>query len=475
MLYKAVIILVIAFALAAGSLPLAAQTEAAKAQPEAAKAQTEAAKAQPEGVPALLVKANQAYAAKDYLNFRITLESLHRLRPNNSQYMYQLVIAHALLNEKSQAYDLMLRMQRQGLAYDFTATDDTLNIRGTEVFDYVNNLMKGASAPVGESETVFTLPEKIKLPEAISWDESRQKFLVGTLSEGQIFAVGKDGSVAELLKADAVNGLWGIFDILVDPPRNRLWVSSASLPGVARYEPADRGRSGLFEFNLETLELIRRYPVPVDGNPHILGNMTLGPGGDVFVADRALPLVYSKPASEDKLKPILALRDMISQRGLAMTPDGRLLYVADREMGIMVVDLEGRQARLLGVPESLNLAGIDGLYLKDNALFIIQNSIQPQRVMRLQLDASGTKVENVGPLAVAQPEFDFPSFGTLVGEDLYYFASSQGIGKTGSEKPVSVLRTPLNVGTDLVQPDMQQFLKQQEELHKQRATDNKDN
>ncbi len=45
MLYKAVIILVIAFALAAGSLPLAAQTEAAKAQPEAAKAQTEAAKA----------------------------------------------------------------------------------------------------------------------------------------------------------------------------------------------------------------------------------------------------------------------------------------------------------------------------------------------------------------------------------------------------------------------------------------------
>ena len=461
MLYKSVIILVIAFALATGPVPLVAQTEAAKDRPE--------------NVPALLVKANQAYAAKDYLGFRMALEALHKLRPNNSQYMYQLVIAHALLNEKSQAYDLMLRMQKQGLAYDFTASDDTMNIRGTEVFDYVNDLMIGAAAPLGESEPVITLPAKIKLPETISWDESRQKFLVGTISEGQIFAVGKDGSVEELLKADDQNGLWAIFDILVDPSCNRLWVSSASLPGFARYDPVDRGRSGLFEFNLESLELVRRYPVPVDGNAHILGSMTLGPDGDLFVADRALPLIYSKPAGEDKLKPILALRDLISQRGLAMQPDGHILYVADREMGIMVVDLKGRQAQLLGVPESLNMAGIDGLYLKDNALFMIQNGIRPQRVMRLQLDASGTKIENVRPLAVAQPEFDFPSFGTLVAEDLYYFASSQGIGKTGSEKPVTVLRTPLNAGGDLVQPDMQQFLEQQAELNKQNNTDHKDN
>jgi hypothetical protein len=143
-------------------------------------------------------------------------------------------------------------------------------------------------------------------------------------------------------------------------------------------------------------------------------------------------------------------------------------------MGIMVVDLKGQQAQLLGVPGSLNMAGIDGLYLQDNALFMIQNGIRPQRVMRLQLDASGTKIENVRPLAVAQPEFDFPSFGTLVAEDLYYFASSQGIGKTGSEKPVTVLRTPLNAGGDLVEPDMQQFLEQQAELNKQNNTDHKD-
>ncbi len=184
-------------------------------------------------------------------------------------------------------------------------------------------------------------------------------------------------------------------------------------------------------------------------------------------------LFTAKLAGEEKLKPVLAFREMISQRGIAMQPDGRIMYVADREMGIMVVDLEAEQARLLEIPETLNIGGIDGLYLKDNRLFIIQNGISPQRVMRLQLDSSGTKVESVRPLAVAQPEFDLPSFGTIEGEDLYFFANSQWMGKTGSQKPVTVLRTPLDSSGDLVQPDMQLFLKQQAEKTKQDQLDSR--
>jgi hypothetical protein len=455
MFYKSVFVFVVAVILATTSLPALAQTGAAPGLPH--------------NVPKLLVKANQAYAAGDYTTFRSALEILHEMRPYNGQYMYQLVIAHALLNEKRQAYDLMLRMQRQGLAYDFTATDDTENIRGTEVFNYVNDLMKKAAQPEGEAEAVFTLPDNIRLPEAFSWDESRQKFLIGTMAGGEVLAVGKDGQVEELLRADADNGLWAVIDILADTQRNRLWVTSAALPGAARFDLIDKGRSALFEFRLDTLEPVQRYPVPVDGNAHILGNMVLAPNGDLFVADRVLPLVYSKPANEDKLKPVLVLKDMVSQRGIAMQPDGNLLYVADREMGIAVVDFAARQAGSLAAPENLNLAGIDGLYLKDNVLYLIQNGIRPQRVMRLQLDAGGKRIESVRPLAVAQPAFDFPSFGALVGNDIYYFASSQGTGKAGAEKPVTVLRTSLDSGQDLVQPDMQLFLEQQAEQRKKQS------
>jgi sugar lactone lactonase YvrE len=424
-------------------------------------AQTEPEDVLPDNVPSLLVKANEAFAAKDHLLFRRAMEQLHQMRPNNSQYMYKLVIAHALLDEKSQAYDLMLRMQQQGLAYDFSSSDSTMNIRNTEVFDYVNDLMKIAKEPVGESEPVFTLPESVLMPETIAWDDSRQKFLIGTVAEGSIFAVGKDGQLNELLKANDENGLWAVFDILVDQARNRLWVSSAATPKFTGFGPADQGRSALFEFDLETLQLIRHYPVPVDGRPHVLGSMALGPNGDIFIVDRALPIVFSKPADEQKLKAVMASRDMISMRGIAMQPDGRIMYIADREMGILVVDMVAGRAAKLTVPATLNVGGIDGLYLRDNRLIMIQNGISPQRVMRLQLDPSGTQVTAVRPLAVAQAQFDYPSFGVIQGEDLYYFANSQWSANDGQAKAVTVLRTPLDSNADLVAPDMQRFLEQQ--------------
>ncbi len=454
MFYKSVIALVMAFAIAVSSLPLQAQTATTQAKPE--------------NVPALLTRVNEAFTAKDYLTFRKTLESLHKLRPNNSDYMYQLVIAHALLNEKGQAYELMLGMQQQGLAYDFLESEHTQSLQGTEVFNYVNDMLKIAGKPVGEAEPVFVLPDAVVMPETIAWDESRQKFLIGTVAEGQILAVGKDGQVSELLKASPENGMWAIFDILVDEPRNRLWVTSASTPGYLRFDPVEKDRSALFEFDLKTLSFIRRHPVPVDGRPHILGSMTIGPNGAIYIADRVLPLIYSKPAGEDGLKAILVLKEMVSQRGIAMQPDGRIMYVADREMGIIVVDLEGKQARLLEVPDTFNAGGIDGIYLDNNRLFVIQNGISPQRVMRLQLDPSGTKVASVAPIAVALPEFDLPSFGTIDGEDLYYFANSQWIGKQGSQKPVAVVRSSLNSSVDLVQPEMEQFLKQKTEMTKRR-------
>jgi hypothetical protein len=288
MLQKSVMTFVLVFALALLSLPVAAQTGTEKALPD--------------NVPGLLVKINKAYAAKDYPTFRRALERLHEMRPYNSDYMYQLVIAYALLDEKTKAYDLMLRMQKQGLSYDFNESDNAQSLRGTEIFDYVNELMIIAGKPMGEAVPVFVLPESVVMPETISWDESRQKFLIGTIAEGSIIAVGKDGKVKELLKANDENGLWAIFDILVDQQRNRLWVSSASMPGFSRYDPIDKGRSALFEFNLKTLEFIRRYPVPVDGSSHMLGSMALSPNGDIYIADRILPFIYKKPADGQNSK-----------------------------------------------------------------------------------------------------------------------------------------------------------------------------
>ncbi len=445
-------ILLLATALVASNFSLAQQTAAGATMPD--------------NVPALLVKAKSAYTAKDYLTYRKTLERIRQMRPNNSEYMYQLVLAHALLNEKTPAYNLMLSMQQQGLSYDFNLTDDSKNIRNTEVYDYVNDLMIKAGDPVGEAESVFNLPDTVVKPESIAWDEDRKQFLIGTVKEGSVIAVDQDGQMTELLKATEENGMWAVYGLLVDQARNRLWISSASTTAFSGFDPVNKGRSGLFEFDLKTLELIHQYPVPVDGRSHIPGSMVLSPNGDIYVVDRALPVIYRKAAGENRLKVFLATRDMVSMRGITMQPDGRMMYVADREMGIMVIDIEGQKAGGLMHPETLNIGGIDGLYLWENHLIVIQNGIKPQRVMRLALDSGGTNVTAVAPLAIAQPEFDYPNYGVLKANELYFFANSQSASANGSAKPVSVLRTVVDSNADLVKPELQDFINKNSELMK---------
>lgn len=66
-------------------------------------------------------------------------------------------------------------------------------------------------------------------------------------------------------------------------------------------------------------------------------------------------------------------------------------------------------------------------------------------------------------MAVAQPEFDYPTYGTLKGESLYFFGNSHWAGTDQPVKPVSVLSSPLNSDKELVQPDVRRFLQKQAE------------
>lgn len=412
----------------------------------------------PNNIPELKNIAGKAYYEQDYGLFRQAMEKLHNARPFNSEYMYQLAIARALQNDKRAAYDLMLQMQRQGLSYDFDATDDSKNIRGTEVYEYLTDLMRRANNPMGEVEEAFSLPEEVLFPEALTWDPSRERLLVGTIRDGSILSVSLDGEMETLIEANNENGLWGIFDLVVDVENNRLWVTSSAVQQFKGFHPTDLGRSALYEFNLENLELIKRYPVPVDGLPHILANMALAPNGDLFIADAARPIIYKKTPEVDKLIPFMASPEMVSLRGLAIHEKGRVMYVADYEMGILAVDLEGQRARPLDTPETLNVGGIDGLYYWDNHLIVVQNGISPERVLRLELDPNGVKVTNIRPLAVAMEEFNGPNYGAIVDEDFYYFGNSHWVEQGETFSPVQVLRTGLDSGSDIVPPEMQRML-----------------
>jgi len=415
-----------------------------------------AAQASKPSIETLEQRSSEAFAKGDALSAYDANLQLHQLRPYQGEYMYNIVRAAALQDQKSEAYEMMLKMQRQGMSYDFNQTEDTLNIRKTQVYTYVNDLMVEAGKPAGEGTVAFRLPGNPKDFQAMAWDPSRNKYLVGTAEKGQVLAVGEDGTAEVLVEANDENGMWSVNGLAVDAARNRLWISSAATPKFSRFTPILQNNGGLFEFNLETLELVRPYFLPIDRLPHELGSLALTDDGHVYVIDRALPVVYTKLPEGDRLEPFVASRELIAFSDLAVTPDNSRLFVADRVKGVFVIDPVAEQASMLTGPENLNLGGIEGVEYAAGELFIVQSGFQPQRLMRLKLAASGSAVETVAPMAVALAEFDGPGVGAIRADALFYFANSNTAAE-GSSDSLLVLRTPLEAGQAIVPPDVRKF------------------
>lgn len=411
----------------------------------------------PQDVQGLQEMAIQSYQDGEYMRFIQATIKLREKRPYEPQYLVGMVVGAALLGRSTTAYNYMHIMQQQGLSYDFNTTEDTRSIRKTEVYDYLNDLLIKAGEPMGEGKVVFTLPAAAVQPQAIAWDNSRGKFLVGTIESGALLAVGPAGEAEELLRPTDENGLLAIIGIAVDEAHERLWVTTAGVPGFAPLIPTELGRGALMEFNLANLELLHRFDVPVDGLAHVPGSMAVTPSGDVYLIDRAVPMVFRKSAQGNKLEPYLASKELTGFKDIAITDAGNKLYLADAALGIAVVDLEKQTTSMLGGPETLNLGGISGLMYSAGQLLLLQNGIRPQRLMRLELDPSGMNVVATIPLAVALADFDAPSFGVIQGGAVYYFASSNLSGVKKEPVPVVVLKTPLELSEPIVPVEQRKF------------------
>lgn len=445
-------------ALAAGT-PLQAQQPGQGAGPEAAQDATQPPQQgtrherPPEDPAELEEQSRKAYADGKYLPFYIANLKLHKMRPHVPQYMINLVRAGSLLEKANTAYHYMHMMQQQGLSFDFNSTDDTLNIRGTQAYDYINNLMIGAGEPAGDGAVAITLPGPPRDYGALAWDPSRERLLVGTVREGKLLAVADDGSTEVLLQAGDDNGMWSITGLAVDAERERLWIASAASPDFGAFSPADKNRSALFEFDLGTLERVSQSYVPVDALQHRLGAVAVA-GGEVYAIDTATPIVYRKAPGENRLEAFVASSQLVGFSDLAVTPDNSRLFAADPVMGVFVVDPQAQQAALLGGPENLNLAGIGGIEFADGQLFIVQGGITPQRLLRLELDDTGAAVAEVSPMAIALEPFDGPRLSTIRGGELFYFANQ---GSDSAEAGAIIMRTALDAGSSIQPPDLEQL------------------
>ncbi|MDZ4812943.1 MAG: hypothetical protein SGI99_10070 [Pseudomonadota bacterium] len=363
-------------------------------------------------------------AKGEYNNLIATFLRVLELRPMAGNIQYELAAAYAMVNDKRHCYDMLLKMQTSGFAYDPSSDERFARAHGTDAWDYIVLNLQANAKPFGEGKVEMTLPKEDTLFESIAYDHKRKQLLAGSVREAAVYRVSADGkTLTPFITANKGNQLRSVVAMQADNKRGHLWLTATGLPHFKRIEQTDLGKTAIYQFDLSSGKLIKRIDMPAATGPHLLDHIHVAADGRVFASDSSQKRIHLVAGATTRL--IVQNPKLTHLRGMATSDDGKLLYFADTEYGIFVMDLDKGKAIPVTGPETLTLYGIDGLYFWKGHLVAVQNAFPPARVMRLKLDASGTKITSSMPLDAGHAQFKAPTRGVIEGEAFYLIANSQ--------------------------------------------------
>ncbi|MCB1642978.1 MAG: hypothetical protein KDI37_14720, partial [Xanthomonadales bacterium] len=153
--------------------------QALDAPPPPLPTDTELELARIDNVAELMGRARQYYEDKDWRRYTYVLERLTRIRPYNGGFQFKLAQAYAMQDMKTPAYDLLLKMQQQGLSYDPSTVPEAFEpVSSTQVYSYIVDALQRNAAPFGEGSVAMTLGGDVELIESLAWDAGRGQLLV---------------------------------------------------------------------------------------------------------------------------------------------------------------------------------------------------------------------------------------------------------------------------------------------------------
>lgn len=266
--------------------------------------------------------------------------------------------------------------------------------------------------------TAYTIKEKDLIPEGIIYDEMTKNFFVGSIQKHKIVCISPDGKVSDY-KSEKEDGLYNVLGMKIDTKRRVLWVCSYAGGDYTD----EKGCAGIFKYNLKNGKLIKKYLLDNKTAKHLFNDIIITPAGDAYFTDSDTGIIYTINHKKDKIEVFVKEGVFSGPNGIALSPDGKYIYVADSNK-IQRIDMKGAVEELKH-PDEMQTGGIDGLYFYKNDLIAVQNDFTPMRIVKFILNKEINAIEKMNLLCQDNPLVYIPTTGVVVKDEFYIIGNSQ--------------------------------------------------
>ena len=335
----------------------------------------------------------------------------------------------AHLGDTAAAYASLRDFVAMGLKRRIETDTDLVALRGTPSWNALLEKLSTNGASIGSFAAAFTMPDSDFVAEDITFDPIGKRWLVSGIRRSVILSVDAKGSQRIFVKGGDKG--WGFLALAVDSAKNTLWSSAEAIPLAIGFDSTLAGRAAVLRYDLTKGTLLQRYDLP-GSERHGAGDIAVAENGDLFIADTgdgALLVIRNGSG----IQTLVPKGELMSPQGPAIAADGKHIYLADYARGIARIDRSTGKIEWLKHSRNVALNGIDGLSAANATTLIgVQNGTNPNRVIRISLDNSGTTVTKVESIAQNEESIKEPTHGVFVGRD-YYFIANGGYGAFGDD------------------------------------------
>jgi len=221
----------------------------------------------------------------------------------------------------------------------------------------------------------ISIPVKGLYPEGTAYNPANQLFYIGSVTDGTIGTVDKNGKYTSIYKDSTLKSTYGM---KVDTKRNLLWVC-ASDANYSKYSTPStfKKMAKVIALDLKTNRVVKSIDLSkLYHGPHFANDLCLDDKNNLYITDSFSPVIY-KIDSKDKasvfLKSDLFKGEDVGLNGIVYHKDGFLLVSMGSTGSIYKIALH-KAVHIHKVTIDRFFPGADGLLLtKNNTLVLVQN------------------------------------------------------------------------------------------------------